>query len=89
MIYWIVRLTMLFAILAVVYVLLAQYNRWNRRKTLEAEYDSAEIQQGSRDDFVADGMARYERSLSKKLLLGVFVVPVAVFTLLLLLANYT
>ena len=89
MFFWVFRLLILFAILTLVYVVLAQYSRWNRRKTLEAEYDASEIREGEREDYVADGMARYERSMSKRLLLGVFLIPLGIVAILLLLANFT
>jgi len=85
---WVTRLVLLFAVLAAVYVALSRYSRWNRRKTLEAEYDVAKPAEKTRDDHIAEGMERYDHSLSKRLLLGVFVYPVAVIVLLLLIANY-
>jgi hypothetical protein len=42
----------------------------------------------SRDEHVAEGLARYGRSLSKRLLLGVIVAPIAVIAILLIIANY-
>ena len=85
---WLIRLILLFAILTAVYLALAQYSRWTRRKTLEAEYDAADTHEDARDEYIARGMAEYEHSMSKHLLLGVFVVPVAVVVLLLVIANY-
>lgn len=85
---WILRLILVGAALTAIYLALAQYSRWNRRKTLEAEYDAAEAPSRARDEFVAEGMARYERSLAKRLLLGVFVIPIAIVALLLTIAFY-
>jgi len=85
---WVTRLVLLFAILTAIYVALSRYSRWNRRKTLEAEYDAAKGPEKSRNEHVAEGLTDYDRSLSKRLLLGVFVYPVAVIALLLLIANY-
>ena len=85
---WVIRLIILFAILAAVYLALSQYSRWTRRKTLEAEYDAADTHEDARDEYIARGMAEYEHSLSKYLLLGIFVVPIAVVALLLAIAAY-
>jgi hypothetical protein len=85
---WVLRLILLFAILTAIYVALARYNRWDRRKSLEAEFDSADVTNTSRDEHIADGLARYDRSLSKRLLLGVFAAPIVVIALLLIIANY-
>ncbi len=86
---WVFRLIVLFAILTLVYVVLSQYSRWNHRKTLEADYDATDHVENTRDDFISEGMARYEHSLSKRLLLGVFVLPIAIIAALLLIANFT
>jgi len=85
---WTMRLILLFALLTLVYVALSRYSRWNRRRMLETEYDTATVQTGSREKHVSEGLARYDRSLTKKLLLGVFVVPVAVFVILMVIALY-
>ena len=85
---WTMRLILLFALLSLIYVLLGRYSRWNRRKELETEYDSGAVRGHSREDHVSEGMARYDRSLTKRLLLGVFVLPLAVIALLIALALY-
>ncbi|MDH3666461.1 MAG: hypothetical protein OEN23_05980 [Paracoccaceae bacterium] len=85
---WVFRLMVLFAILTLIYVVLSQYSRWNHRKTLEADYDATDHVDENREEFVAEGMSRYEHSLSKRLLLGVFVLPIAIVAVLLLIAYY-
>ena len=85
---WVLRLTLLFAILTVIYVALSRYSRWDRRKSLEAEFDAADVTNTSRDKHIAEGLARYDRSLSKRLLLGVFAAPIAVVAILLIIAYY-
>jgi hypothetical protein len=85
---WVLRLTILFAILTAIYVALARYSRWDRRKSLEAEFDATDVTLKPREEYVAEGLQRYDRSLSKHLLLGVFVAPIAVITILLIIAYY-
>lgn len=85
---WVIRFVILFAILTVIYVLLSRYSRWDQRRKLEDEYDSDETQETSREQFVADGLARYDRSLRKRLLFGVYLVPLAVVAALLMIATH-
>ena len=85
---WVIRLLLVFAVLTAIYLALSAYSRWVRRKSLEAEYDSADTHEDGREEYIARGMAQYERSLSKHLLLGVFLVPIAVVALLVAIATY-
>lgn len=85
---WVIRILLLVAVLTAIYLALSAYSRWVQRKRLEAEYDSADTHEDGREEYIARGMAQYERSLSKHLLLGVFVVPIAVVALLLAIATY-
>ncbi|HUS53247.1 MAG TPA: hypothetical protein VMY41_04480 [Thermohalobaculum sp.] len=85
---WVLRLIFLFAILTAIYVALARYSRWDRRKSLEAEFDAADNTLKPREEHIAEGLARYDQSLSKRLLLGVFVAPIAIIAILLIIAYY-
>ena len=91
MIAWITRIVVLFAILTAIYLALSLYNRWAERKRLRAEYDqqkaAASAAADDADSFVAQGMNDYERSLRRKLLLGVYLVPIAAIAILVALAQ--
>ncbi|MCT8159233.1 hypothetical protein [Pseudoruegeria sp. SHC-113] len=63
-----------FIVLTVVYVCLSLYSRSVRREKLEREFDE-EIREGDRDGFVREGLRDYDQSLRRKLILGVYVVP--------------
>lgn len=63
-----------FIVLTVVYVCLSLYSRSVRREKLEREFDE-EIRDGDRDEFVREGLQDYDQSLRRKLILGVYVVP--------------
>ncbi len=76
-----------FLALSVVYLIVTVYARSVRRENLEKEFDAGGIE-GSRDAFIAEGMARYRHSLRKKLLLGVYLVPMAVVAITIYLVNY-
>lgn len=84
-----IRLAMLFGILTLVYVLLTKYFRWNRERELKARFDSGEVRANDRESYVARGMAKYESSLTKKLLLGVFLLPIGLAVLLIYIADFT
>lgn len=76
-----------FIVLSVVYLSLSLYARALRRDRLEAEWDAAQGP-GERDAFVAEGMADYQGSLRRKLLLGVYIVPFLLVCLIVYLTNY-
>lgn len=76
-----------FIVLTVVYVCLSFYARAVRRDRLEAEWDAAQGP-GERAEFVEDGMDAYQHSLRRKLLLGVYIVPLLLVCLIVYLTNY-
>ncbi|SEM70610.1 hypothetical protein SAMN05216227_1001156 [Pseudorhodobacter antarcticus] len=65
--------------LTVLYFLLSIYSRSTYREALEKEWDAVQTEGphdlGSRDTFIAAGMAGYEKSLRKKLIWLVYVLP--------------
>lgn len=67
---WLVALPVLHWVVAV-------YSRSVRREKLEKEFDAGGIA-GRREDFIRDGMARYEHGLRKKLIVLVYIVPLIV-----------
>jgi len=66
-----------FLFLAVVYLLVSVYSRSVRREKLEKHWD-AEVNEGDRDAYIADGMKEYEHSLRRKLIVLVFIIPILV-----------
>ena len=74
---WIWRGTILFVILTVVYIALTLLNRFKERNRLAADYSETATDL-AKDDFIAKGMKRYNRSLKAKLFLGVYLIPVAI-----------
>lgn len=82
----ILRLTVIFLILTVVYAILTLLNRNRHRDKLEDEYIRAETHL-DKESFVDRGMEDYNHTLRAKLVLGVFIVPLAVAGLLYYLAN--
>lgn len=84
-----IRLVLLFGILTVIYLLLSKYFRWNRERELKDRFDSGQVRANDRESYVARGMAKYESSLTKKLLLGIFLLPIGLAVLLIYIADFT
>lgn len=74
-------------VLTVVYISLSLYSRSVRRDKLEREWDD-EIGTGDREAFVRAGLKEYDGSLRRKLILGVYVVPLLLMTLIIYLTNF-
>ena len=73
-------------VLSVVYLSLFFYARSHRRSALEAEWDTSK---GLRDEYVAAGLRAYDSGLRKRLVWGVYIVPIAVICLIVYLTNYS
>jgi len=76
-----------FVILTVIYIAVSLYSRSVRRAKLEREWDE-EIGHGDRDDFVREGLEHYDRSLRRKLILGVYIVPALIVGTIIYITNY-
>jgi len=76
-----------FLVLIVIYICLSIYSRRARRDKLELEWDT-EIQDGDREAFVRAGLIDYDSSLRRKLILGVFVVPILFIGTLIYVTNF-
>lgn len=75
-------------VLSVVYVCVSLYSRAVRRDKLEREWDE-EIREGDRDAFIREGLEEYDGSLRRKLILGVYVIPMIVVGTIIYIVNYT
>ena len=76
-----------FLVLSVVYVCLSLYSRSVRRGKLEKEWDE-EIQQGDRETFVEAGLRDYDGSLRRKLILGVYIIPLMLISAIIYFTNF-
>ena len=76
-----------FIVLTVIYVCLSLYSRAVRKSKLRKEWEE-EGRVGDRDAFVDKGLEDYDGSLRRKLILGVYVVPVCVMALIIYLTNF-
>lgn len=77
-----------FVILTVIYFCLSLYSRAVRRGKLRAEWHEGP-QDLDKDTFVDQGLDDYDGSLRRKLILGVYVVPVIVVGVIIYLTNFS
>jgi len=83
---WIRNIVIIFVLLSIIYVILSLVSRFKQRAKLKIEYD-VEKPAEEKDEFVAKGMQKYQRSIRPKLFLGVYVIPFIILIGLLYLAN--
>ena len=76
-----------FLVLSVVYICLSFYSRAVRKDKLRREWDE-EIRQGDRDAFVEAGLREYDQSLRRKLILGVYIVPLTLMSAIIYFTNF-
>lgn len=84
----VMRFAILTGVLLAIYIALTWYMRWDRARRLGAEHMSGEGGALTREDYIAKGLAEYERSWERKLLYGVFLLPIVTVLVLALFANY-
>ena len=82
---WVWRIVLMFLVLSIVYVALTFISRMRQKDRLKAEFKNAGTDT-SKEDFMNDGMAKYNKSLRAKLILGVYLIPMAALSLLIFLA---
>ncbi len=76
-----------FLVLSLIYVILVFSERIRMRRLLRAEWEKTG-QSGDRDAYVREGLVDYEQSFRRKLLLGVFIVPVAAVLVIIYVVNF-
>ena len=76
-----------FIFLTVIYVCLSLYSRAVRKSKLREKWHQGP-QLVDRETFVQRGLERYDNSIRKKLILGVYVVPVVVLGVIIYLTNF-
>jgi len=74
-------------VLSVVYISLSLYSRARARARLQAEWDEGDVKM-PREAYVRHGLEAYDGSLRRKLILGVFVVPLALVSLIIYVVNF-
>lgn len=76
-----------FVVLSLIYGVVSLWSRLTRRRKLGREWDE-DIQTGDRDAYISSGLAEYDDSFRRKLILLVYIVPVFVVGLIIYLVNF-
>ena len=76
-----------FVLLTGVYLGLSWYSRSVRRRKMQVDWEAAG-KPGDRDAYIEAGMAQYEQSLRRRLILLIYVVPVAAVTVIIYMTNF-
>ena len=76
-----------FVVLSIIYLSLSLYSRSKARDRLEAEWDAGDFDI-PRESYVRAGLVQYDGSLRRKLILGVYVVPMSLVCLIIYLVNF-
>lgn len=79
---------MAFVVLTVIYVSVSLYSRAVRKGKLEQAWIE-EGREGDQDAYVKAGLVDYDSSLRRRLILGVYVIPMVIVGTILYLVNYT
>lgn len=77
-----------FVVLSVIYVALSIYSRRIRRGKLRQKWQNGP-RLVDRDTFVQRGLQKYDGSIRRKLILGVYIFPVGVMALIVYLTNFS
>lgn len=77
-----------FVVLTIIYISLSLWSRSVRRRKLNAEWDEQGMT-GDRDAFIDQGLEDYDGSLRRKLILGVYVIPICLVSLIIYLTNFS
>lgn len=76
-----------FVVLTVIYVALSLYSRAVRRRKLK-EWWEEEGRPGDLETYIDDGLKDYDNSLRRKLILGVYIIPITVVAVIVYLTNF-
>ena len=76
-----------FIVLTIIYVCLSLYSRSVRKGKLE-EWWEEEGRPGDREAYIEAGLKDYEGSLRRKLIWGVYIVPVVVISAVIYFTNF-
>lgn len=88
MIIWLRNLILAVFILTAIYVLLSVTGRLKARQKLQTEFEAKKLD-GDKSEFITQGLVKYDRSMRPKLLLFVYIIPIAIVGTLIYLAQYT
>ena len=76
-----------FVVLTIIYFCLSLYSRSVRKGKLEEWYEEAG-RPGDREAYIDAGLKEYEGALRRKLIWGVYVVPVSIIAIIIYFTNF-
>ncbi|MGB5863587.1 MAG: hypothetical protein WBG95_04750 [Sulfitobacter sp.] len=76
-----------FIVLTAIYLCLSLYSRAVRKGKLQLEWHEGSQDQ-TQDAFVQEGLAEYDKSLRRKLILSVYVIPIILVSVVIYLTNF-
>lgn len=79
----------LFVVLTVIYVSVSLWSRQVRKRKLTREWREGETDGDDMQAFIRKGLEEYDDSFRRKLILLVYIVPVAVIAYIIYVVNYT
>ncbi|MFT5004590.1 MAG: Ca2+/Na+ antiporter [Paracoccaceae bacterium] len=82
---------MAFLLLSVVFVYISLRQKYRCRRELEANFDAKaapDTSEKDRDAYIEAGLAEYEGSLRRKLIFGIYVVPLIGVALMIYVTNF-
>lgn len=79
----------LFVVLTVIYVSVSLWSRQVRKRKLTREWQESETGGDEMQAFIRKGLEKYDDSFRRKLILLVYIVPVAVIAYIIYVVNYT
>ncbi|MCE8005578.1 hypothetical protein [Aestuariivita sp.] len=74
-------------VLTIVYACLSLYSRSVRKGKLEERW-AQEGMPGDRETFVREGLEEYDGSIRRKLILGVYIIPLTLIAVLIYVTNF-
>jgi hypothetical protein len=78
----------LLIVLSVIYVVLSIWSRRVRRGKLATRWDSKDVLTVDRETFIQRGLQKYDRSFRRKLILGVYIVPLTLIMIIVYVTNF-
>lgn len=81
-------LFVLLIVLTVIYVAVSIYSRSVRRAKLAARWDQKDILTVDREAFIERGLKKYDSSFRRRLILGIFVIPLTAIATLVYVTNF-
>lgn len=82
---------MAFLLLSVVFVYVSLRQRWRHKRALEAEFDAKahpDTSEAERDAYIEAGLKEYESSLRRKLIFGIYIVPLVGVAVMIYVTNF-